>query len=261
MANVRFVRTTKEKQVNRETYDQNALYFCIDSRELYRADQLLTDGVRVVSTYNDLPAFNVAADGILYFVEETKNGYVLNTARDGWLQVVYAPIKGLESIPEGGTIATTETVLEVKEEILNTVYTKEQIDAMGLGGGVESIVFAGTEMSKTDGVFSIDKEAALDALGINADDVAVSVVESINFAGTDFVETSDGVFGIDRDAALNALGITVPESAEGEEVIIATETVVTEKVAEMSDELKTYIDEQIKNVEVSTESMDGGEFT
>ena len=219
MANVRFVRTTKEKQVNRGTYDNNALYFCLDSREMYRGDQLLTDGVRVVLTYNDLPAFNVAADGILYFVEETKNGYVLNTVRDGWLQVVYAPIKGLESIPEGGTIATTETVLEVKEEILNTVYTKEQIDAMGLGGGVESITFAGTEMTNTDGTFSIEK-----------------------------------------NAALSALGIVVPESADGKEVVLATETVVTEKVTEMSDELKTYIDEQIKNVEVTANAMDGGEI-
>lgn len=219
MANVRFVRTTKEKQVNRGTYDKNALYFCSDSREMYRGDQLLTDGVRVVTTYDNLPAFNVAADGVLYFVEETKNGYVLNASRDSWLQVVYAPIKGLESIPEGSTIATTETVLEVREEILNNVYTKEQIDAMGIGSGVESI----------------------------------------NFAGTDFIETADGVFGIDRDSALNALGIAVPEGEEN--AVLATETVVTEKVTEMSDELKAYIDEQIKNVEVNADSMDGGEFT
>lgn len=218
MANVRFVRTTKEKQINRKTYDQNALYFCTDSKEFYRADQLLTDGIRVVKTYDNLPLFNVAADGILYFIEDTKNGYVLNATRDGWLQVVYAPAPGLESLPEGSTIATTETVLIVKEEILSTVYTKEQIDAMGIGGGVSSINFAGVEMTNAEGVYSIDKESAR-----------------------------------------NALGILVPESAEGENVIIATETVVTEKVAEMSDELKAYIEEQIRNVEVPSE-LDGGEI-
>ena len=185
---------------------------------MYRGDQLLTDGVRVVATYDNLPVFNIAADGILYFVEETKNGYVLNATRDGWLQVVYAPIKGLESIPEGSTIATTETVLEVREEILNNVYTKEQIDAMGLGGGVESITFAGTEMINTNGAFSIEKDAALDALGI-----------------------------------------VIPAGEES--AVLATETVVTEKVTEMSDELKAYIDEQIKNVEVNADYMDGGEFT
>lgn len=219
MANVRFVRTTKEKQINRGTYDQNALYFCIDSREFYRANQLLTDGVRVVETYAELPAFNVAADGILYFVEETRNGYVLDVSRKAWLQVVYAPNEALESIPEGSTVATTETVLVVKEEILNTVYTKEQIDAMGLGGGVESIMFAGTEMTKADGTFSIDKQAALDALGIS-----------------------------------------VPTGEDGEPTVIATETVVTEKVTEMSEELKAYIDEQIKEVEKPTETIDYGEI-
>lgn len=259
MANVRFVRTTKEKQINRVTYDQNALYFCTDSREFYRADQLLTDGIRVVETYDKLPVFNVAADGILYFVEATKNGYVLNTTRDGWLQVVYAPAPGLESLPEGSTVATTETVLVVKEEILNTVYTKEQIDAMGLGGGVESITFAGAEMTNANGAFSIDKDAALSALGLSdIEQWEANLISSINFAGTEMVELEDGVFGIDKESALNALGISVPESTEGEEVVIATETVVTEKVTEMSDELKAYIDEQMQNVEAG--AMDGGEI-
>ena len=144
---------------------------------------------------------------------------MLSADRKAWLQVVYAPNEALESIPEGSTVATTETVLVVKEEILSTVYTKEQIDAMGLGGGVESIVCAGMEMTKVDSAFSIDKQAALDALGIS-----------------------------------------VPTGEDGEPIIIATETVVTEKVTEMSDELRMYIDEKIKEVEVPTETIDYGEI-
>jgi hypothetical protein len=120
-------------------------------------------------------------------------------------------------------------------------------------------MFAGVEMTEVDGVFSIDKETALDAIGLgDMDQFEANVIQSIVFAGTEMIELEDGVFGIDRDAALNALGITVPEDAGGEEVVIATETVVTEKVTEMSDELKTYVDEQVKNVE--PESMDGGEI-
>lgn len=213
MANVRFVRTTKQKQVNRAEYDANALYFCLDSRELYRADQLLTDGVRLAATYNDLPAFEVAADGILYFIEATKNGYVLNTTRDGWLQVVYAP-------GEIDSETVTEITTTVTEEVYNTVYTKEEvytkdeINNMIVGNGVESITFAGVQMTEVDGAYSIDK-----------------------------------------DAALNALGIDVPVSADGETVVIAT----TETVTAMSDELKTYIDEQLQNVEA--EHMDGGVIT
>ena len=130
MANVRFVRTTKQKQINREEYDENALYFCTDSGEFYRSNQLLTDGVRRVATYDALPAFDVAADGILYFVEDTGDGYLLNASRDGWTQVIYAPTDGD-------------------------------------GSAVESINFAGVEMTEVDGVFSIDKEAARNALGIS----------------------------------------------------------------------------------------------
>jgi hypothetical protein len=130
MANVRFVRTTKQKQINREEYDDNALYFCTDSAEFYRADQLLTDGVRQVATYAELPTFDTAADGILYYVIDSKSGYVLNTLRNGWTQVIYAP-------------------------------TQSE------GDNVDSITFAGVEMTEVDGVFSIDREAALNALGIS----------------------------------------------------------------------------------------------
>ena len=212
MANVVFVRTTKAKQVNREVYNENALYFCTDSAELYRAGQLLTDGVRLVATYSDLPAFEVAADGKLYFVEETKNGYVLNLTRDGWVQVVYAP----DAI-EDETI--TEITTTVKEEVFNTVYTKEEvyskeeIDNMIVGDGVESITFAGVQMTETDGVYSIDQASAREALGIH-----------------------------------------VPESVDGQEVVIATEA----SVNAMSAELKTYIDQQI--ISGGTGSMDYGEI-
>lgn len=430
--NVLFVRTTKEKQINRKQYNPNALYFCTDSREFYRADQLLTDGVRVVGTYDQLPSFNVAADGILYFIEDTKNGYVLNEKRDGWLQVIYAPTGGSSD-------NTEEVVIAVKEEILKTVYTKEEIDNL-IPEDIASIRFAGVEMTKIDGVFSIDKESALNALGIDKDaykdyvdattnkvkyeitntplgtlvdyrekeirvmcpvdtkwekqsigetgnanmyymgfkayapdgavgfkegdrgvivdeyfdfngdfagtdeygrnysicwlalasynattnewtyfgesssaekyigwtyvvewygandkvigmdtirinlaneacfqsttphyinnfytkeeidNIAINGVESITFAGVVMNETEDGVYSIDKDAALDALGISVPTSETGEPTIIATETVVTEKVTEMSDELRMYIDEKIKEVEVPTENWDGGEI-
>ena len=209
--NVRFIRTTKAKQINRQQYDSNALYFCTDSREFYRADQLLTDGVRVVASYDNLPTFSVAADGILYFVEDTKNGYILNAERDAWLQVIYAPT--------GSSETTEEIVVTVKEEILNTVYTKEEINNL-IPSGIQSIVFAGVELTETDGVYNIDQETAR-----------------------------------------NALGITVPENEDGTPTVIATETVVTEKVTEMSEELKAYIDEQIKEVEVEAEYMDGGVIT
>ena len=128
MANVRFISTTQEKQNNREEYDYNALYFCKDSGALYRGNQLLSDGARIVSSYSDLPEFNVAADGIIYYAADTQNGYLLNITRDGWVQVISAPITDISLVPEeekdkvpvavGGLIdAINETKNYVDEKI------------------------------------------------------------------------------------------------------------------------------------------------
>ena len=88
MANVRFVSTTQNRQNNREEYNNNTLYFCTDSGALYRGAQLLSDGVRIVSSYSELPKFNVAADGIIYYTLDTQNGYLLNQNRDGWISII-----------------------------------------------------------------------------------------------------------------------------------------------------------------------------
>lgn len=128
MANVRFVSTTQNKQDNREEYDDNALYFCKDSGALYRGSQLLSDGARIVSSYPDLPEFNVAADGIIYYTEDTHDGYLLNITRDGWVKVISAPITDISLVPEeekdkvpvavGGLIdAINETKNYVDEKI------------------------------------------------------------------------------------------------------------------------------------------------
>ena len=132
MANVRFISTTQEKQNNREEYDDNALYFCKDSGALYRGNQLLSDGARIVSSYSDLPEFNVAADGIIYYTEDTQNGYLLNITRDGWVKVISAPITDISLVPEeekdkvpvtvGGLIdAINETKNYVDEKISSSI--------------------------------------------------------------------------------------------------------------------------------------------
>ena len=131
MANVRFVRTTQSKQNNREEYDNNTLYFCTDSGALYRGAQLLTDGARMVSSYSDLPEFNVAADGIIYYAEDTQNGYLLNITHDGWVQVISAPITDISLVPEeekdkvpvtvGGLIDAINETKDYVDEKLGTI--------------------------------------------------------------------------------------------------------------------------------------------
>lgn len=120
--NVRFIRTTKEKWSNRDTYDDNALYFCRDTNELFWGARCISDGVRVIQTYNDLPECSCAADGVVYYVADTKAGFMLSPTRDAWLQTIYAPVTDISTIPEGEEYNVVTTVGAVRD-IENAIYT------------------------------------------------------------------------------------------------------------------------------------------
>ena len=134
MANVRFIQTTKEKWLNRDAYDSTALYFCVDTGEMFKGDILFTDGVRIVPTRADLPDCPCAADGILYYVADTKNGYMMSPDRTEWLQTIYAPVTDVTSIPEGeeyNVVTTVGAVRDMEKEIY--AYIDEQIATGGTG--------------------------------------------------------------------------------------------------------------------------------
>lgn len=134
MASVRFIKTTKEKHVNRATYDQNALYFCEDTGELFKGNRVYTDGMRMLQTFEDLPDFNQAADGIMYYIIETRNGYVLNPTRNGWVQTIYAPATNIDDVPEGeehNVVATVAIVQDLEQEM--KTYVDEQVITGGTG--------------------------------------------------------------------------------------------------------------------------------
>lgn len=135
MANVRFFKGLKETYLNLATpRNEDALYFCIDTQELFLGDKILSDGARIVPTYDDLPACLCAADGVIYYTADTHNGYMLNQARDGWMQVVYAPITDVNSVPEEDAdkvTATVGAVIEAKQEL--KAYVDEQVSTGGAG--------------------------------------------------------------------------------------------------------------------------------
>lgn len=125
--NVRFVRTTKEKFLNRDTYDIYALYFCEDTGEMFKGNQLLTDGIRIIPTFADLPECPCAADGVIYYVNETRNGYMMSPDRSRWLQTIYAPATDVESIPEGeeyNVVTTVGAVRDIEEKIYKYIDDK-----------------------------------------------------------------------------------------------------------------------------------------
>lgn len=119
--NVRFIRTTKEKWLARDTYDPLALYFCEDTQEMCKGDNVLTDGIRVVPTKADLPECPYAADGVIYYIASTKSGYMMSPDRTEWLQTIYAPVEDVTAIPEGEIYKTVTTVGAVRD-IENAIY-------------------------------------------------------------------------------------------------------------------------------------------
>lgn len=134
MANVRFIKTTKEKWLKRDTYDSTALYFCEDTGEIFKGGTLFTDGIRVIPTYEDLPKCPYAADGVVYYVTETRNGYVMAPDRSGWLQTIYAPVTDVSSIPEGeeyNVVTTVGAVRDIEKAIY--AYIDEQVATGGTG--------------------------------------------------------------------------------------------------------------------------------
>ena len=130
MANVRFIKTTKQKYLNRESYDNNALYFCVDTNELFKGQDIYSDGIRVVPTYKDLPDLASAADGIVYYVHDTRNGYTLSPDRTEWLQTIYAPVTDMSSVPEEeayNVVATVGAVRDLEDEL--RTYIDDQVVA------------------------------------------------------------------------------------------------------------------------------------
>lgn len=132
--NVRFIRTTKEKYLNRDTYDEFALYFCEDTCEIFKGSDVYTDGIRVVPTYADLPECPYAADGVIYYVADTKNGYMMSPDRSKWVQTIYAPVADISSIPEDeeyNVVTTVGAVRDIEKAIYD--YIDAKIDSGGSG--------------------------------------------------------------------------------------------------------------------------------
>lgn len=85
---VSYKQGTKAQYLGLVSRDPYALYWCTDTKELFKGDDLYTDGLRVVSNKASLPSFEVAAEGKVYFCSDTGSAFVLNTTRNDWIQVL-----------------------------------------------------------------------------------------------------------------------------------------------------------------------------
>lgn len=172
--NVRFFAGTKADYLSLPSpRNPLGLYFCEDTKELYWADRLLTDGIRVVPTFADLPTrADAIADGIIYYVTETRNGYVISPDRTQWLQTIYAPATDAYKVPESeiyNTVTTVGAVRDIEAKIYKTIDERiANIEIGTLGTGIKAIYFAGRKLdAHEDGTYHIDRLCALRALGFN----------------------------------------------------------------------------------------------
>lgn len=159
MANVRFYAGTRAQYDSLVSHNPLALYFCDDTGELFKGDICLSDGIRIVPTRADLPECSCAADGIVYFIAETKSGYMVSPDRSEWLQTIYAPVTDAYTIPEEEMYTTVTTVGAVRD-IEKKIYDRiEEVESSGTLSdltpvdGTISIVDnkIGVQVSKTEG--------------------------------------------------------------------------------------------------------------
>jgi len=133
MANVRFYSGTRAQYDSLVNHNPLALYFCDDTGELFKGDICLSDGIRIVPTRSDLPECSCAADGVVYFIAETKSGFMVSPDRTEWLQTIYAPVTDAYTIPEEEMYTTVTTVGAVRD-IEKKIY--ERIEEIVSGGGL-----------------------------------------------------------------------------------------------------------------------------
>lgn len=260
--NVRFFGGYKSEYVSIPRHNPIGLYFCADSRELFLGDKLLSDGLRVVPTFADLPSISEhkAAEGVIYFVEETKNGYVLPSGRSDWLQVIYAPTTG-----DGGEVdlsnyytkaevdeAILEAIANIKIEVdLDDYYTKSEVEALipDVSGFATK-----TEIPSVDGLASetyVDNKVA-------EIEIPVKVSELENDAGY-----ATETYVAEAIAAINPVVEEVKQTIETEVLPIVPTVQKVEEILPTVQELaeKAATQDWVKEQGYLTEHQDLSEYS
>lgn len=159
MPTVSYKQGTKAQYLGLVSRDPYALYWCTDTKELFKGDDLYTDGVRFVANKDALPDFTVAAEGKIYFCTDNGSGYVLNTARNAWVNILYGV--------DGTTIRVNENgLLEVIGGAGAPDLTEELAELTQRVTDLETIVAGGTEFKG-----QVDNAAALPPEGNKPGDI------------------------------------------------------------------------------------------
>lgn len=232
MANVKFYSGTKEQYLSLASHNPLALYFCENTGEIYKGDICLTDGIRIVPTRADLPKCTCAADGVVYFIAETKSGYMISPDRTEWLQTIYAPVTDAYTIPEEEMYTTVTTVGAVRD-IEAKIY--KRIEEISIGGGTTTLTPVDGSLIITGNTIDIGISAEPgNALTKKADGLYVGTSTSGNYAAGNGLQMVDGTFSI--KLASDTHGLTAVDGA----LTIALATATSDGA--MSKEDKAFLD-------------------
>ena len=192
--NVRFYLGTREQYNNLAEKNPLALYFCEDTAELFRGDQCISDGIRVIPTHDDLPEISAAADGIVYFVHDSGNGYMVSPDRTEWLQTIYAPAMDAYVVPESEIYKTVTTVGAVRD-IEAKIY--QRIEEVASGGATANLKPVDGSLIIKDNTIDVGISAEPgNALTKMADGLYVGTSTSGNYAAGSGLTMVDGTFSV-----------------------------------------------------------------
>lgn len=238
--NVRFYLGTRTQFDSIAEKNPLALYFCEDTGELFRGSQCLSDGVRIVPTRADLPECSCAADGIVYFIAETKSGFMVSPDRTEWLQTIYAPVTDAYTIPEEEMYTTVTTVGAVRD-IEAKIY--KRIEEVASGGATANLTPVDGSLIIKDNTIDIGISAEPgNALTKKSDGLYVGTSTSGNYAAGLGLTLVDGTFSV--KLADNSHGLVAVDGALT--LNLATKT----SDGAMSKEDKAFIDE-LKGLDIS----------
>lgn len=242
MANVRFYSGTKAQYLGLVSHNPLALYFCDDTGELYKGDICLSDGIRIVPTRADLPECSCAADGVVYFIAETKSGFMVSPDRTEWLQTIYAPVTDAYTIPESEMYTTVTTVGAVRD-IEAKIY--QRIEEIASGGATANLTPVDGSLIIKDNTIDIGISAEPgNALTKKADGLYVGTSTSGNYAAGLGLTLVDGTFSI--NLANDTHGLTAVDGA------LTINLATTTSDGAMSKEDKAFLD-SLKDLNISTE--------
>ena len=192
--NVRFYSGTRAQYDSLVNRNPLALYFCDDTGELFKGDICLSDGIRVVPTHTDLPELSCAADGILYFIHDSRNGYMVSPDRTEWLQTIYSPVHDAYSVPESEIYNTVTTVGAVRD-IEAKIY--QRIEEVAAGGTTANLTPVDGSLIIKDNTIDIGISAEPgNALVKKVDGLYVGTSTSGNYAAGLGLQLVDGIFSI-----------------------------------------------------------------